>query len=130
MSLKEINLPSGAKLKITLSSFAVSKALYQAILEEMKAIRIAGQDDVAQAIKDIFCTSFSSKKVEACLLECMKKVTYNDLKVDDSTFEPEEARQDYMTVCMEVAKENVLPFTKNLFAEYSRALAMMPRDPA
>jgi hypothetical protein len=36
MSLKEITLPSGAILKITLSSFAVSRELYKVFLEELK----------------------------------------------------------------------------------------------
>jgi hypothetical protein len=127
--MREIKLPSGATLKITPSPFAVSKALYQTLLKEARGITVNTKTEMTELYKDIFCVGFSSPEVERCLWECFKRCTYNngkgDLKIDENTFEPVEARDDYMSVCVEVIKENVLPFVKSLYAEYLRITAMM-----
>ena len=116
---KDIDLPSGAKLHITLSAFSISKTLYQAVLEEVKTLQLDTDKEVdVNLFKDLFCTGFSSKKIESALNECMKKATYNGVKITDSTFEPVEAREDYLLVCWEVALANLLPFTKNLMHQY------------
>lgn len=129
MELKEVILPSGAKLKITPSPFAVAKNLYQAILKEFKNINLDSKTDLATLYKDLFCIGFSSPDIEKCLGECFKRCTYNDLKIDDNTFEPLSSRDDYMNVCIEVAKENVLPFGKSLYAEYQRILSTVENSP-
>jgi hypothetical protein len=120
--LKEIELPSGAKLIINLSPFAASKALWQAMLTEAKGIEVSAGSDMAALYKSLFCAGFSSPHVEATLWKCFEKCTYNDgrgdLKIDKDSFEPENNRQDYITVCVEVAKENTLPFVKSLYAGY------------
>lgn len=130
---KEVKLPSGAILKIGLPPFAVSRDLYQAVLEEAKGILIGSKTEMASVYKDLFCIGFSSKKIEACLWKCFEHCQYNngqtgDLKIDKDTFEPEAARDDYMTVCMEVAKENIHPFAKSLYAEYGTFLTMIIND--
>lgn len=125
-------MPSGAVLKIGVSPFEVSKALYQAILEEAKAVAFVSTTEMASVYKDIFCVGLSSKKIEACLWECFKKCIYNsgkgDLKIDKDTFEPVEARSDYVAVCIAVAKENIDPFVKGLYAEYSQFFEMIGSD--
>lgn len=120
--MKTIALPSGAKLDITVSPFGVSKALYQAVLEEAKTVKAESSDSVLNLSKDVICTLLSSQKVEAALNECMKKVVYNGKRIDSETFEPVAAREDYLLVCMEVAKENITPFMKPLYARYSPLL--------
>ena len=127
--MKEIKLPSGALLKITPSPFSDAKALYQAVLEDLRGLAMDSQTDMAALYKDLFCIGFSSKRIEVCLWECFKRCTYNggngDLKIDKDTFEPISARDDYWTVCMEVAKENIHPFAKSLYAEYGHILATL-----
>lgn len=126
---KEVKLPSGAVLKITPARFEESRALYQAILKEAKGVIIGSKTEMASVYKDLFCIGFASKEIEACLWECFKRCTYgkgtSDLKIDNDTFEPTEARDDYLTVCMEVAKENIHPFVKSLYAEYGHVLKMI-----
>ena len=132
--MKEVALPSGAVLKITPAPFAISKALYQAFLREAKGVKINSKMEMVELFKEVFCIGFSSLEVEKALSECFKRCTYNsgngDLRIDESTFEPLSSRDDYMTVCIEVTKENILPFTKSLYAEYEKILEMMPKDPA
>lgn len=131
MEVKEVKLPSGAILKLRPAAFAISKALYQAVLDEVKGLSIFGKPDV-EMYKELFCYGFSSKKIESCLWECFKVCQYCDgrgeLKVDQDTFESLSARDDYMTVCMEVAKENISPFVKSLYAEYAHLFQKMTSD--
>lgn len=132
--MREVKLPSGAVLKVAPAPFADSKSLYQAILREAKGLVISTKMEVSSIYKDLFCMGFSSEEIEQRLWVCMKRCTYNsgkgDFKIDDQTFEPVASRDDYMTVCMEVAKENCLPFVKSLYAEYQRLLAMSEENPA
>lgn len=122
--MKSVILPSGAELKIALSPFGISKDLYQAVLREIKGMGLDSKTDVSALYKEIFCTGMASKDIEKCMWECFKRCTYNsgngDLKIDEQTFEPSKAREDYMTVCIEVGKENILPFLKNLVSEFQR----------
>jgi hypothetical protein len=128
---KEVKLPSGAILKITLSPFKDAKALYQAMLEEAKTLKLDPHVEIdTNLYTDLFCAALSSKRIETALWECMKRVTYNDLKISDDTFEPEAARDDYLQVCFEVAKENVQPFMKALMQQYSQVLNLISKPPA
>ena len=116
---KKVLLPSGAELEITVSPFAVSKALYMAIAEEAKNLKMDANTELdTNFLKDMLLTAVSSKKIEIALDDCLKRVTYNGLKIEKDTFEPVEARQDYFEVMYHVARENVYPFTKNLCARY------------
>lgn len=126
--MREIKLPSGATLKIPVVPFATAKALYQALLAELKNISIDPKGDTASLFKDLFCVGFSSPKIEACLWECFKRCLYNELKIDDQTFEPVERRDDYMKVCVAVATETVTPFAKSLYAEYQNFMATIPEN--
>lgn len=126
---KVVKLPSGAELRITLAPFADSKALYQAVLEELRNLKIDPKEDIdANLFKDIFCMGFSSKKIDQALNKCFQRVTYNNLKISDETWEPLQAREDYWSACLEVAKENILPFAKSLYAEFSHIFPMIVSD--
>lgn len=117
--LHEIKLPSGAMLRVNLASFADSKELFQSFLEEAQKVRFDFTLDSEvnlDMFKDIIFIGLSSKKIERALWECMKVALYNDKKINEETFESEEARQDYLPVVFEVARLNIAPFTKNLFA--------------
>lgn len=127
----EVTLPSGAILKITLAPFKDARNLYQAILEEAKVLKLDPNAEVdVNLYKDLFCLGLSSKKIEAALWECMKRATYNGNRIAEDVFEPIEARDDYMAVCFEVAKANILPFTKSLYAQYAHILEKLQKGPA
>lgn len=115
MENSEVRLPSGASLKITLSPFAVSRELYQVFLQEARGINVDLEKEMdANFFKEILIVGMSSKRFEKALDECMKKCTYDDRKIDQDTFEKSDARGDYLIACFEVAKANILPFTKSL----------------
>lgn len=117
---REVILPSGAKLEITVAPFRISKALYQAMADEAKALKLdpAAEVDV-NFWKDLFCIGVASPAIEDKIWACLDRATYNGLKITQETFEPIEARDDYLTACFEVAQDNVRPFTKSLFVRYS-----------
>ena len=118
-----MKLPSGAELEITPAPFKEAKALYMAVADELKGLRLNPEAEVdVNFFKDLFCTGLASKKIETALADCMKRVTYNGLKITDDTWEPLDARQDYLTACFEVAKENISPFTKSLSAQFGDVL--------
>lgn len=129
--MREIKCPSGAILKVTPAPFAVAKALYQAVLKEGRTINVHIGEGLPNLYKEIFCAGFSDPAIDLYLKQCLLRCLYcpaveggAEMKIEDSTFEPVEAREDYMFVCMEVAKENLTPFVKSLYAEYRRILEM------
>ncbi len=123
-------MPSGAVLKVNAAPFSESKALYKAVLAEVKDVKLTSATELAEVFKNVFCAGFSSEKIEACLAKCMLRCLYNDEPVKDSVFEPEKAREDYTQVCLEVAKENLLPFGKDLYALYQKGIQAAEKSPA
>lgn len=119
----EKQLVTGNKLKITLGTFEESKKLYQAIMDECKAVKIEFTKEMnVDLMKNMLFTLMSSKKIEDALWVCMRRCTYNDEKITTDIFEDVNARADYFDVCFEVAKENVNPFLKSLYAQYGPTL--------
>lgn len=129
--MREMDLPSGRKLKIQLAPFADAKALYMVLLEEGKSLKLDPEVEIdANFFKDVFCVGFSSKKIEAALWKCMERVLIDELRVTPDSFEEAAHRDDYFTVLFEVAKENIQPFTKSLYAQFSAITRMMQNGPA
>lgn len=131
--MKEIKLPSGATLKISHVDFEDAWDLYQAICEEMKSTQFSSEVEMSTLVKDIVLTSFSSQKICGKVIKCFKRCTYDngkgDLKIDNQTFESEEARQDYVMVLVEVCEYAIVPFIKHLYAVYSRTLLAITKSP-
>lgn len=117
----EHKLRSGNTLKINNIPFSEAKALYQALLSEAKDFEFSSKDEFGQLVKNIFCVGFSSAAVEQKLNDVFKRCQYcdkrGDLKIDNDTFEPMEARADYVEVCTVIVKEVCDPFLNGLYAE-------------
>lgn len=118
---KEIKLPSGAKLDITLAPLEDAKHLYQTVFDEYKPMQVNKDMDMGDPNlwKNLFFTGLSSKKIDAALKPCLDRATYNGLRIDKDTFEPADTRQDYWETCMQVAWTNIEPFSKGLYAKFS-----------
>lgn len=118
--MREVELPSGAKLSISLASFEDGKNLYQCIASELKSLKFDENEDVGvNFFKDIFLTALSSKEIEKLIMQCAKKALYNKERITQETFEPEDARQDYIEALYHIAENNLAPFGKALFAKYA-----------
>jgi hypothetical protein len=127
--VKDIKLPSGAILKITDPPWAVALGLREAMAEEMKSIGVDSGMQVSKVMKDVICTAMSSQKVKAAMWECFARCMYDGgngmLKIDQDTFEPVKARQDYDVVCVEVAQHVLAPFGKEGFAKFAQILGKL-----
>jgi hypothetical protein len=80
---------------------------------------IAGSD--VNVLWQIVLTLLGSREIEAAFFECAKVCTLNtvgpDVKIDRTTFEPEEVRRDMIPVALEVMKENLSPFFEDLLSQ-------------
>ena len=123
--IREVELPSGAKLVIQLAPWAESKALWQAMAAELRDVQMSSDMEITAWLKDVMCAVIASASVEAALEKCLRRCRYNDMRIDKDTFEPADRRSDYMKVCVEVAKDNVGPFMKNLFADFKQAMSII-----
>ena len=131
--LRDVPLPSGATLKIQSAKFADAKALLSAATAEFRGFELTAKTDMAALYKELACIAFSAPAVEAALWKCMESCLYVvgevTTKLAPSVFEPVERRDDFIKVCMEVAKENIGPFMKSLYAAYSQALEALENSP-
>lgn len=124
--MSTVTLPSGKVLEITPAPFKDAKRLYQAVAGQLfLRINFNPDDEMTNLIKNAICLSTSSPEIEAALEPCLRRCIYNKLKIVDSTFEAVEAREDYFDVAFEVARENVAPFTKSLFAQFKGLSAVL-----
>ena len=115
--MRDVTLPSGAKLMVAAAPFAVSKTLYMVILDELKGVALKDDEEFHHTLLKLFAQGLSSKSVDLALANCLARCTYNGMKIDDDTFEPVERRKDYVQTQIEVVKENVSPFFESLFAQ-------------
>lgn len=117
--MREVTFDNGHVLNVNVAPFTEAKNLFEAVASELKGIPFNSSTDVLSLFKDLFCTGFSSRLVDAALWPCMARCTYNagdgaNGKVTRTTFEPETTRINYTRVVTEVIKENVGPFAKDL----------------
>jgi hypothetical protein len=125
-------LDSGAKVEIQLASFEVCNRLLKAVMREIKDVtlnlgikggmqnlaELEVNDDSLNTIKSLIAQIISSDRIEEALWECMPVVLYNGAKVTKATFEPVEARGDYLPLAKEVLVYNLGPFTKSLSSSF------------
>lgn len=126
MAFKEHTLKSGRMLEIGLANFRDSKKLFDAVLTEIKASKVDVSTEIdANFIKDCLLSVVSSENVEKALWPCLTKSLYQKVRITPETFEGREEREDYLEICYEVGKENIIPFGKNLYAELSPILGTL-----
>lgn len=125
--MKEVTLKSGRKLRLQAADFRKSKDLFDAISKEIKGNEFDPKAEFdINFIKNILLGMVSSPQVEATLWPCFTGCLYKgDTKVTPDLFEDMSAREDFLEICFEVAKINVLPFTKNLSSKFEPILKDM-----
>ena len=123
------------KAVINVADWRSAMALKNAIAKEFSAsdFDLSGID--AKSIKDIgnldlnVITPFlkvimqvdSSEAVNAAIMQCLAKSTYNSERITADTFEDTEARADYYEIVFECLKVNLLPFFGGLISKLSLA---------
>lgn len=126
----KVSLPSGAVLEMTLAPFLEGEKLFSATAECLKSVKADGlnTEDITasfDSLKNAVLACITSKDLKEALLVCLKRCTYNGQRITSwDIFEDINAREDYLSVCWEVVKFNLTPFTKNLFSKFSMSLGV------
>ena len=117
-----ITLKSGSTLEVGIASFSAGHRLMKTVAKELSLVsfdlnlsnfsELSGQD--INVLKNAIFQLLQSDALEAALMECAKRSLYNGQRITPQTFEPEDARQDYLPVAWEVMKANLSPFFKGL----------------
>lgn len=134
-NIAKVSLPSGAALEMTLAPFLEGEKLFSATAECLKTVKLDGlnTEDLTtsfDSLKQAFLACITSSELKDALLSCLKRCTYNGQRITSwDLFEDIEARQDYLSVCWEVCKFNLAPFTKNLFSKFSMSLGTKETSP-
>lgn len=117
---KEIKLTSGNILNATMVTFSDGRNLYQSIIAELNNLNIDVGDQIdINFIKGIFCQLIISKEIEKNIWTCFNRTLYKKNKITLETFEPIDARGDYIEACMEICWFNLEPFIGGLFVKLS-----------
>jgi hypothetical protein len=131
----KVSLPSGAELEMTLAPFLEGEKLFSATAECLKTVKMEGlnTEDLSasfESLKSAVLSCITSKELKEALLACLKRCTYNGQRITSwDIFEDVNAREDYLSVCWEVVKFNLTPFTKSLFSKFSMSLGVAKANP-
>lgn len=120
-----ITLPSGRSLVVEIAPFVPANKLKKAIAADLVGVDLSGLNlgkldanmDLSKldgaslnAFKNVLCILLASDKVEASVFECALRSTIDGVKVTRESFDPAEARGDFMIVAWEVIKANAGAF--------------------
>jgi hypothetical protein len=124
--MSEYDLPSGAKLHVTPLDFSEAFAVFQQVAKIIGLIEVdlqgieLGKDFMAQDLmkfKRPLTQLLSNSDIEKAGKQCLKKCTYDGLKIDDRTWNAVEARKDYLFAIFFALKENCSPFLAGVLSD-------------
>ena len=140
---QEFDLPSGAKLYISVASFAQIKALHDAVCTELRGKGVGSLDIVSiqktmagssdqglNVLADKFMGLAASKDVEMTVFSCAEKAVYRPDGTESSSVgvtrglfdDPrtrDQARKDYYGIMINVAQVNLRPFIEALSSMFA-----------
>ncbi len=129
-----VTLPSGAQLTLKPAPWAVAMKLLKTVASEIQGVsvglklelnfanpaaaiaKLMAQDVPLDLFKNAACVAISSEQVELAIAHCMRSCLYEGRAIAKTaeTFEPQDARQDYLPAAWEVMRFNLAPFFKGL----------------
>lgn len=134
---QEFDLPSGARLTISVAPFLDAKHLHDAILKALKGGGIAELDlsklkdfkaggAAVNMIAEKALAMASSPEVEAAVFKCGERALYTPagsstpMKVSKGMFDDGElgikAREDYYLIAVRIIEVNFMPFLAPIFS--------------
>ena len=129
--MPEFVAPSGATVVINDAPWSAAKALKKAIQREaaLAGLKIDFDQDVS-ALINVFMQVDGADTVDAALWPCLVRCTRNGEKIQESTFDPTDARQDYYEIVFACLKANLGPLVESLFLKLSVVLAVIAKKRA
>jgi hypothetical protein len=115
-------LPSGAYLDVTPLSYAQAWEVAQTVIKVVEKVQLdlRGIDFESLLATDIIafkgplCAILGSPEMNNAVKLCFNRCSYNQVRIDDKTFEPVDARGDYLFAAFYALRENVYPFFGSL----------------
>ena len=115
-------LPSGKYIDVTPLPCEQAWEVAQTVLRvvEKMQLDLKGVDFDALLVTDILafkgpiCTLLGSKEINDVVKQCFSRCSYNQVKINEQTFEPVECRQDFLPCAYYALKENAYPFFGSL----------------
>lgn len=130
--MREVKLESGATLKIYPSTFGDARKLFKVMVAEaqkLEVLSLTPEQMLESLWKNTLASDAVEQAVQACLVSCVYfRPGQKELKVDEDTFRDQATWSDFLPVCYEVVKENVLPFMKGLSVGFGKMLAEAPKS--
>lgn len=113
-NIREVTLKSGTVLKINDAPFKDAHALYQSVLRMLVFQEVPEGKEKRDVVREYLPLSLSSTEVHQATMKCFQRCLYGDQKITEATFEPLEARSDFVQACLEVQIQNLDPFLGGL----------------
>lgn len=110
---------TGTKVVINPADLDSAFKLKSSLIKSLKAADIELADAFGEKLFDAIMAIDSSKEVFDDIFNCLKKSTYNGIKITKDVFEDESARSDIYEVFLYCLKVNVYPFFKSLLSQLS-----------
>lgn len=134
-----VDLPSGAKLVVTIAPFVDSNALMKSVLRSIRGVPLketfGAELDmknpafIALMAERILSVAVSDE-VETALFQCALRASYKDVKVTKQLFDDpelgESAREDYFKIARTIIEVNCGPFFRQTFSELKALLEKLP----
>ena len=120
----EVKLPSGATLDITLLDYEKAFDVFQIVARQLGLIDVDFSKidfekfqlmDVME-FKRPLTQILSNPDLVKVGNQCLVKCTYDGIKITAKTWEPPEARKDYVFAIFYALKENCYPFVEGVFS--------------
>lgn len=118
----EFKSKTGANIVINVAPFEDALALNNAVGNPVLGLKIDIEPnfDLENAAQLHYVTVVSTQAgVQALIMKCLKRCTYNGHSIVQTTFDKPEAREDYFEVAIACLKENMAPFVSSLFSQFS-----------
>lgn len=144
-----VKLPSGAVLTLCDPPFEEANELLEAVAVEVGKIatglkvdlsnskdpgaiaaQMLAQDLSIDVIKGAACQLVASPIVKAALRRCMGRCLYAGVTMTPASFEPKNARGDYLPAAWEVMRFTLVPFLNGLLSRFSKSADQAGKPPA
>lgn len=129
----EFKTKSGASIVVNVAPFEDALLLQNLVGNPAMSIRtdVGPEFDIDNTAAAHFMAVVASRAdVQAQVMKCLARCSYNGLAINSKTFEAEAAREDYFEIAVACIQENLSPFVKSLFLQLSGVIEAMKKNPA
>lgn len=109
---------TGAKIVINPCSFQEAFRLKSAIQKALLRNNVSLEAALEQDITSLILAIDSDEEILDRMFDCLKKSTYDGIKITKDTFEDESARGDLYDIFFQCLKVNIYPFFKPLLSRF------------